>query len=157
MRWCTFLDFEIFKSDPNGPGILKFKPYVKPTARHIPLASDSYHPWGVHKSWPVAEMLGMSRRSSDVHLARAWQQAKIRKFLHFFIDARVVQVCKDWQPCVPSDVAKCCLGVFVWSALRRRPSGSSCHTGGSLLDLCECLRHCAKSSGRLSKSRRADP
>ena len=102
---CTFLDFKVFKSDPEGQGVLKFMPHIKPTARHVPLASDSHHPWGVRKAWPCAEVLRTSRRASDTRMAKDWQVAKINRFVHFLINARIIKLCKGWNPCVPSVAA----------------------------------------------------
>ena len=106
LNWATFLDFEIYKSPPNGEGVIKFKPYVKKTARHLPLSSSSYHPANILRAWPLAEMSRMSRRSSDREAARVWQKAKIWKLQHHFFDSRVVALCKEWQPAVPSVVAR---------------------------------------------------
>lgn len=102
----TFLDFFVYKSCLTGPGHLKFRPHVKETARHLPLASDSYHAKAVHSSWPVGEMLRMARRSSDLSEAKRWQAAKVSRFQHFFLDGAVLQKCKQWQLCPVSEVAR---------------------------------------------------
>lgn len=54
------LDIQVFKTQ-NGR--LLYRPFVKETARHIPLHSSSDHPTSVHHSWPVAEVARMWRRS----------------------------------------------------------------------------------------------
>ncbi len=97
LRAVPFLDLMIFKSAPEGEGFLSWRPFVKPTARHIPLSSESYHPASVHKSWPQAEMLRMTRRSADAATAASWRQAKLDRFKHFMLRPRVLQECAVWR------------------------------------------------------------
>ncbi len=54
----------------------------------------------------MAEMLRLSRRSSEQSAAKVWQQAKIRKFEHHFLNHEVIDRCKAWQPACESVVAK---------------------------------------------------
>jgi hypothetical protein len=90
------LDF-FYKSNPSGPGLLKFRPYIKETARHVPLSSDSYHPWAVHKGWPVAEMLRMDRRASERETGRIYQELKLQRFSRYMLDPTVLQACHEWR------------------------------------------------------------
>lgn len=53
LSWVHFLDITVFKQSTVGVSKLMFKPFVKPTARHIPLAGDSMHPRATHRSWPM--------------------------------------------------------------------------------------------------------
>jgi hypothetical protein len=98
-----FLDFCISKSDD---GYLDFSPYVKPTARHLPLSSDSCHPRSVHASWPVAECRRMFKRASCADLALAWVAAKISRWRHHLLDESILRRCERLVCCMPSQVAK---------------------------------------------------
>ena len=62
----SFLDFELIKDHTFfRTGHLSYKLYVKPTAQHVPLASNSNHHVSVHWSWPCAEVHRIARRSSS--------------------------------------------------------------------------------------------
>ena len=98
-----FLDFCISKT---GDGYLEFSPYVKPTARHLPLSSDSCHTRSVHASWPVSECRRMFKRASCADLAKAWVAAKISRWRHHLLDERIVSRCERLVTCMPSLVAK---------------------------------------------------
>ncbi len=106
----SFLDFSIFKSNPNGLGVLMHRPFIKKTARHIALGSDSYHPRSVHESWPVAEMLRMTRRSSSNELAEQWRGIKLARFIHFRLAPHVILKCAEWRAREPSQLAREWLG-----------------------------------------------
>lgn len=117
----SFLDLFVFKSDPARCSSVMVRPYIKESARHIPLASDSMHPPAVHRSWPVAEVIRMHRRSSCSSISKAWRRAKIVRFQAFRLDPAVVQKCMAWEPSVPSEVARkvlCSLGASVVSTIR---------------------------------------
>ena len=97
MLECRFFDFWIQKKTPNGPGFLSFEPYIKPSARHVPLSSWSYHPEAVHRSWPVAEMVRMTRRSSTGNAGIRWREIKLLKFRRFFLKRCILSACAGWR------------------------------------------------------------
>ena len=81
----VMLDIEIYKSQRGANWILRHKPYVKPTARHIPLGSDSYHPRSVHQSWPRAEMLRLHKRASLPQQSLLFRLAKKHDICIFWL------------------------------------------------------------------------
>jgi hypothetical protein len=114
-----FLDMEIYKG-PNGS--LLHRPYIKPTARHIPLSSDSVHPLSVHRSWPVAEVRRMRRRASDMSVGQDWGAFKIARFRHYLLDSRIIEACKQELVACPSKVAA---GFLLPSVVASEVVGSS--------------------------------
>jgi hypothetical protein len=101
-----FLDLFVFKSVPEGDGLLRHRVHVKPTARHIPLSSSSYHPKGVHKSWPIAEMQRMARRCDVLSTSRFFQEQKLARFRWFLLDPAVLETCRVWRARQGSAVAR---------------------------------------------------
>ena len=99
----TFLDMKVSKT-PNGR--LEFSPYVKKSARHLPLGGDSYHPPGVHSSWPVSECRRMLRRSSSAKDGLEWAMFKIGRFRHYGVQEHVLRKCHEELNSVPSSVAR---------------------------------------------------
>lgn len=93
------LDMQIFKGRRfENSGKLDFCPYVKPTARHIPLGGESSHSAGIHMSWPVAEikrMWALSYNKSDYEKFKA---VKVNRFEDFFLAPEVLEKCRSWQP-----------------------------------------------------------
>ena len=77
----SYLDVFVSKTSEISKGHLAWKPYFKPTSQHLPLAGDSGHAPPIHRSWPKAEILRMSKRSSSEiaflcakdHLCNRWQ------------------------------------------------------------------------------------
>jgi hypothetical protein len=102
---ANFLDFSVRKPKA-GSGVVSFQPYVKSTARHIPLGSDSYHSWSTHRSWPLAECQRMFRRSSSQAIGRAWQESKVNHFRRFMLDPEVVLKCSRWRPTPKSEIGQ---------------------------------------------------
>ena len=52
---------------------LSWRPYIKPTANHVPLRASSNHSKGIHAAWPVTEVARMHRLSctaQDFHVYR---------------------------------------------------------------------------------------
>ena len=99
-----FLDFWIRK---DSSGCLEFFPFVKDTARHLPLTSDSIHPWPVHRSWPLAECRRLAKRGSAVETAKAWIEAKIARRRYLLMSEVVCQRCeKQLRECIKSEVAE---------------------------------------------------
>ena len=100
-----FLDLFVFKSNPDGSSLIRWRPFAKPSARRIPLSNDSYHAESVHRSWPVAEMMRMSRRSCDEKTARHWQLLKLNRFQEFLLRPSVLDLCRRWRARLSSQVA----------------------------------------------------
>ncbi len=117
----TFLDFRVCGSCLVNMGRCSTHLHVKETARHVPLSSDSCHPWAVHKSRPVAEARRMARRSSCASVAREWIEGKIARFRHYLIDERVLRACVRIQAALLSRMACMCL-----SGKLAEESGSRC-------------------------------
>ena len=79
-------------------GILKFRPFVKPSAQKIPLNQCSCHNLHIHESWPIANISRLYDRSStwrDFCVARSLVIADYEKF---FMDSVVVTRLKRWLP-----------------------------------------------------------
>jgi len=111
------LDLFIYKGDRFAKmNRLDYKPFVKPTARHIPLSSSSKHAPRVHKSWPVAEVARMHRLAMHKHDFIDFKLAKIARFELFSLDPAVIRSCHDWVPKIPSAIASQC--VKSWSVPR---------------------------------------
>ncbi len=79
---------------------------VKPTERHVPLSSGSYHPRAIHKTWPVAEMQSMVRRCDDANTGKAFQQQKLERFKWFLLDPEVLELCKLYKAKADSRTAQ---------------------------------------------------
>ena len=77
---------------------LGYKPFIKPSARHVPLASDSAHQRSVHLSWPLAEIRRMWLRSSCWQDFRKFRDLKISRWGHFFLDRAILENCRSWLP-----------------------------------------------------------
>ncbi len=101
-----FLDLMVYKHPSDGPGRLRHCAYIKPTARHVPLASSSYHHPAIHRSWPVAEIQRMARRCDGISSRRNFQQAKLDRFKWFLLDPSVLEACKAWKARTGSLVAQ---------------------------------------------------
>ena len=112
---APFLDIEVMKYWPHGSFCpeLRFQPYIKPTARHIPLHHDSVHPVAVHETWPLAEMRRMKARSFAFHAFRRFRDIKLQRWSHFFLDPVLLETCRKWSPpffhSVPMPPAQTCL------------------------------------------------
>ena len=78
-----FLDFFVYKSEPNSCGRLRHRVHVKPTARHVPLSSGSYHPRAIH--------------CDDAKTGKALQQQKLERFRWFLLDPEVLELCKLYK------------------------------------------------------------
>ena len=102
-----FLDIEIYKSiDFLQTGILKFRPFCKPSAQKIPLNQCSCHNSHIHESWPIANISRLFNRSStwrDFCVARSLVIADYEKF---FMDSDVIARLKSWTPYKPKSERK---------------------------------------------------
>ena len=77
---------------------LCYKPYIKDTARHLPLSWNSWHSRAVHVSWPINEMRRLhlnASRSSDSAKAR---EAKISRWKECLMDPAQVTAARNWSP-----------------------------------------------------------
>ena len=54
----TMLDLLVYKqlSEDGRNCSIQWKPYIKETARHLPLGEDSWHTKHCHRSWVAAEL-----------------------------------------------------------------------------------------------------
>jgi hypothetical protein len=94
-----FLDLFVFKASEHGaPHRLAWRPYVKPTARHVPLSSASCHPMSCHRSWPRAEIQRMFSRASFRADFECAKQQKLSRWRSFFLSPSVVASAAAWQP-----------------------------------------------------------
>ena len=92
------LDIFISKEYRVENCVLRHCHYEKPSARHVPLHSSSFHPPHVHRSWPVTEV---KRRHDHSCSQAAFLQHKLRyvnKLRHFAFPSRIVQSCEGWAP-----------------------------------------------------------
>ena len=100
------LDLFVYKTKCTPKCRVEYMPFIKPTARHIPLGPHSMHPDSVHKCWPVGEVIRMSRLSKHRCSFEHFKQLKINRFKHFGLDSEVVKNCLEWSPTFPSAIAK---------------------------------------------------
>ena len=95
----SMLDLFIYKrSNVSDTRRLSYKPYIKPTARHVPLSETSEHPMHVHRSWPLSEiqrMFDLSERAVDFE---EFRQKKLTRFEEFGMPACILNKCKEWRP-----------------------------------------------------------
>jgi hypothetical protein len=92
------LDLFVFKHEHHSCVQLAYKPYVKPTARHVVLSSTSAHSRSCHRSWPCAEIQRMHSRAAFSRDFEAAKQAKLERFRWFFLDPGIVSKACAWQP-----------------------------------------------------------
>lgn len=95
----SMLDVRFYKGPRfQTTGCLDYSPYIKESARHVPLSGLSCHPPSVHDSWPRAEIARMHRlayHKSSFEFFIAW---KIKRFRSFFMHERRIRSCLDWKP-----------------------------------------------------------
>ncbi len=77
---------------------LDFAPYIKPTARHVPLHTSSAHAPAIHEGWPVGEVSRMRRHSYHGFTFEFHRRLKVRRFARFFLSPKVIRTCKVWRP-----------------------------------------------------------
>jgi len=97
MQGLPMLDTWIYRPETYD-GSLAWKPYIKPTARHVPLGSDSNHHMGIHRSWPITELQRMHKLSCDPRTSRGYRQEKLARFKHHFMPPSIIQLCESWDP-----------------------------------------------------------
>ena len=62
----SFLDIEVFKDERfYKSGQLNYKLFRKPTNQAVPLGRGSMHHDSIHKSWPLAELGRIAKRSGN--------------------------------------------------------------------------------------------
>ena len=81
-------------------------PFIKPTAKHIPLGPHSQHAGFVHRSWPVGEIQRMRKLSMHDHTFEEYRDLKIARFVQFSLSHEVVESCRNWKPTTPSSICK---------------------------------------------------
>ena len=101
------LDIFLYKGlHSDGSYSLEHRPFVKPTARHVPLSVSSDHNPSVHKSWPPAEIARMYMLSKHKEDFEFFKMLKISRFVEFSMSKAVLDKCKAWVPRVPSTIAR---------------------------------------------------
>jgi hypothetical protein len=95
---APMLDLLVFKHTVDAVTQLAWKPYVKPTARHVPLSSSSCHSMSCHRSWPKAEIQRMFSRSCFDRDFQEAKEAKLERFRRFFLAEHVVRSAATWLP-----------------------------------------------------------
>ena len=91
------LDMHLHKirCGPSSPDCrIAWRPYVKPTSRHLPLHHHSFHHSSVHKSWALAEMLRMFRRSSRLFEFERARELKLQRWAYFFMHKSLLDACR---------------------------------------------------------------
>jgi len=97
-EFVSMLDLEVFKIRTGRRDRLAWRPYVKPTARHIALGPDSAHSKLCHMAWPRSEIRRMYDRAtfrSDFEKAR---NDKISRFQWFFLSREALSAALTWAP-----------------------------------------------------------
>ena len=91
------LDVFLYKGgDFASASLLSHHPYIKPSAKHIPLSHTSIHNWSVHRSWPVSEIARMHELSlSKLHFEH-FRSLKVARFRKFLMLESIVQQCLAW-------------------------------------------------------------
>ena len=97
-----FLDLEVFMIRQGFRPRLSFRPFIKPSAKHIPLGSDSFHPRSIHRSWPLSEVKRMHARSDSLLDFRKFREIKLNRWKYFFMDPAVIATCSAWLPVGPT-------------------------------------------------------
>ena len=95
---ASMLDCKVFKGQSFvSTGRVDYSPYIKPTARHVPLDQSSAHAPSIHRSWPVNEIARMYSRSLRHCVFEYFRRVKIRRFEQFFMSPAILQQCKSWR------------------------------------------------------------
>lgn len=92
------LDIEVYKTcDKSGIWRLEYRPYVKPTACHIPLHASSVHACSIHRAWPLAEIKRMSSRSILDSDFQHHRMMKLERFAWHFMPEPILQACRQYN------------------------------------------------------------
>ena len=91
------LDVLIFKKKLGVSSSICWKPYTKPTARHLPLHPCSKHPRSTHMSWPIAECMRFVCTSFARGDFEIRKRAFVEKLRHHFFDSEIIQACINWK------------------------------------------------------------
>ena len=94
----VMLDLLVTKVRTEGEYRLAWQPFVKATARHIPLGADSWHSTGVHRAWPRAEVNIMYNRSSTYAAFKKFKEMKLQRFRHHFLEPKAIQRAEAFDP-----------------------------------------------------------
>ena len=104
--YVPMLDVLVHKERRGAMSALAWRPYKKPSARHLPLHDSSQHLRSTHESWPLAELQRFSRTCmKDVHF-RQRRLDFIRHLEHHFVSRSIIDSCRLWYPKVRSIFAK---------------------------------------------------
>ena len=96
-----FLDLEIVVE----PGrTLSYRPFIKSTARHLPLSYTSNHPSFQHMCWPRAEISRMFERSACMTDFEKFAQLKVGRFRECLMESSILRACESWTPPTPRRV-----------------------------------------------------
>lgn len=93
MVGVPFLDVYVSKRCDR----LIWRPYTKPTARHLALSSTSFHPPAVHKCWPINEMQRLWNNSCDHSAFVVARREKIARWRSLFMHPVIVRKCEAWS------------------------------------------------------------
>ena len=77
--------------NPPAGWHLRYRPYAKPSARHVPL-NGSYHQAGQRAAWPEAEMARMQFRSFTSTQSYVARMLKLIRFQYFMVDPETREV-----------------------------------------------------------------
>ena len=95
----SMLDVRLYKGLKFAyDGRLDFCPYIKPSARHVPLSCFSAHAPSVHRGWPMGEIRRMHKLSGLRSVFEMYRNIKINRFRRFMLKPAVIQSCVLWRP-----------------------------------------------------------
>ena len=100
--FVPMLDVCLFKERCGESSEICWKPWRKPTARHLPLHHSSEHLWSTHKAWPVGECRRFFGACKHCHFFEARRQEFTQHLQRHFFDPGVIQAVELWQPEIPS-------------------------------------------------------
>ncbi len=100
----SMLDTWVFKGRScHSTEMVDYSPYVKKTARHVPLDKSSAHAPSIRTARPINEIARMFRRSLHRSHSEYFRCAKIRRFEQCLMLRAILQECKAWRrPVQPS-------------------------------------------------------
>jgi hypothetical protein len=102
LAWVEMLDLVVLKgTEFKSTGILSHRPFVKSTARHIPLGGNSGHSSSTHKGWPIGEISRMYRLSSGIGYFWTARNRLLAKFASCFMQPETLDRVTRWRPSGP--------------------------------------------------------
>ena len=95
----AMLDLLVYKNcNVCSSNRLSYQPYIKPSARHVPLAPTIEQHSHVHLGWPISEVRRMWKLFENVDHFREFRQLKVDRFRRFGIPDHILARCLDWAP-----------------------------------------------------------